>query len=42
MGYNAKHVLLEVVFFVRRCGISFSFMLELARNQSAMCHVAEI
>ena len=40
MGYNAKHVLLEVVFSVRKCGISFNFMLELARNLSATYHVA--
>jgi len=40
MGYIAKPVHLEVVFFVRKCGISFNFMLELAKNLSAMYHVA--
>ena len=42
MGYIAKSTLLEVVFSVRKCGISFNFMLEGAKNLSAMCHVASL
>lgn len=40
MEFNARTVYLEDVFSVRRCGMSFYFMLELAENLSAMCHVA--
>lgn len=40
MEYNAKRVRLEVVFSVRKCGIFFNFMLELAKNLNATYHVA--
>lgn len=40
MEFNVKFVHLEVVFFARKCGISCNFMLELAKNLSAMCLVA--
>jgi len=40
MGYNARHVLQEVAFCARKCGISFNSMLEHARSQNVMCHVA--
>lgn len=42
MGCNAKLVLLVVVFFVRKCGISFNCMPELAKSLSAMYHVAGV
>lgn len=32
MGYNAEFGHLGVVFFARKCGIFFSFMLELVKN----------
>lgn len=40
MGYNAKYVHLVVVFSVRKCGISFNYMLEHAKNLNAMYPVA--
>jgi hypothetical protein len=40
MEYNAKRVHLEVVFSVRKCGIFFNFMLELAKNLNATYRVA--
>lgn len=42
MGYSAESVPLGVVYFVRRCGIFFSFTRELAKNLNAMCHDAGI
>lgn len=40
MEYNAKHVHLVVVFSARKCGTSFNYMLELAKNLNATCPVA--
>lgn len=40
MEYNAEHVPLVGVPCVRKCGISFNFMLEPAKNRNAMSHVA--
>jgi hypothetical protein len=40
MGYSAKLVHLEAVSCVKRCGISFNFMLGHAKNQNAMFHAA--
>jgi len=40
MACTAKHGLLEVVFFARKCGIYFNFMLVLAKNLNATYHVA--
>ncbi|RWW31994.1 hypothetical protein GW17_00003372 [Ensete ventricosum] len=41
MVYNARYVLQEVVFCVRRCGISFEYTLVLVKNQTAVYHDAE-
>lgn len=41
MGSNAKHVLLEVVFYARRCGISCNCMHEPAKKLCAMSRDAE-
>ena len=40
MEYNAKHVLLVAVYFVRKCGICCNFMHEHAKNLNATYHVA--
>lgn len=40
MGCIAKHVPLEVAFYVRKCGICFNSMLVPAKNLNAMYHVA--
>jgi hypothetical protein len=40
MGCSAGHVLQEGVSFARKCGTCFSFMLELAKIQIAMCRGA--
>lgn len=40
MVYNAKHVRLEVVSFVRKCGISCNSMLEHAKSLNATYHAA--
>ncbi|RWW77483.1 hypothetical protein BHE74_00014359 [Ensete ventricosum] len=40
MVYNARYVLQEVVFCVRRCGISFEYTLVLVKNQTAVYHDA--
>jgi hypothetical protein len=42
MGCSAGHVLQEGVSFARKCGTCFSFMLELAKIQIAMCRGAGI
>ncbi|RRT43192.1 hypothetical protein B296_00056590 [Ensete ventricosum] len=41
MVYNARYVLQEVVFCVRRCGISFEYTLVLVKNQTVVYHDAE-
>lgn len=40
MGYNAKRVPLVVVFFVKKCGIYFNYMLEHAKNLNATYRAA--